>query len=100
MVHGRGPCSDTTRTSKEAQHGTAVPVDQDDGNGSLQKCITGFKKCCMSYEMGGMEDEEEVRNVINEHENVRQKIGILKALKLRQVVGMVKRARLVRLNKG
>lgn len=77
-----------------AQPGSAVTMGQDDGNGSLQKCATGFKKCCMSYEVGGVEDEEEVMNVGNEYENVRQKMGVLTRLKLRQVVGMAKRARL------
>jgi hypothetical protein len=80
--------------NKVAQPGSAVTMGQDDGNGSLQKCATGFKKCCMSYEVGGVEDEEEVMNVGNEYENVRQKMGVLTRLKLRQVVGMAKRARL------
>jgi hypothetical protein len=70
------------------QPGSAVTVDQDDGNGCFQKCITGFKKCCMSHKV---EDEEEVMNVGNEYENVRQNMGVLKRLKLRQVVRMVKK---------
>jgi hypothetical protein len=77
-----------------AQPGSAVTLDQGDGNGSLQKCVTGYKKYCMSYEVGGVENEEEVVNVGNEYENVRQKRGVVKRLKQRQVVGMVKRARL------
>jgi hypothetical protein len=84
----------TLPDNKVAQPGSAVTLDQDDGNESLQKWITGFEKYCMSYEVGGVENEEEVMNVGNENENVRQKRGVVKRLKLRQVVGMVKRARL------
>lgn len=59
----------------------------------------GLKKCHIAVEMDGMEDEREAGNVSNECENVRQKTGIVKALKLRQAMRMVSRVRLVKLNK-
>jgi hypothetical protein len=34
-----------------------------------------FKKCCISDEMDGREDEEEVGNVDNEHESVSSEYG-------------------------
>jgi hypothetical protein len=39
-----------------------------------------FKICCIT---DGMEDKKEVGNVGSEHVNVRQKMGIVKTLKLR-----------------
>jgi hypothetical protein len=49
--------------------------------------------------MDRMEDEREAGNVSNERESVRQMMGIVKALKLRQTMKMVSRVRLVKLNK-
>jgi hypothetical protein len=74
-----------------------VPVHQDHGNESL-KSDKGFKKCCISDEMNGTEDEDEVQNVGSEHGSVSSECmkedGNRKALKLRTMRGMVK------LNKG
>jgi hypothetical protein len=46
--------------------------------------------------MDGIEDEKEAGNVSSECQSVRQKMGIVKVLKLRQTILMV---RLVKLNK-
>jgi hypothetical protein len=48
-----------------------------------------FGKCCISNKMGGREAEEHIGNV-GKHENVRQKMGSMKMLKLRQMIEMVK----------
>jgi hypothetical protein len=37
MTHGRGLCSDTNWSKKEARNRTAVTVDEDHGNESLRK---------------------------------------------------------------
>jgi hypothetical protein len=58
----------TPQDNNETQRKTPVPVDQDYGNGSLQ--IRGFKECCISGEINGMEDEEKVANAGSEDESV------------------------------
>jgi hypothetical protein len=55
--------------------------------------------------MDAREDEEEDGNVSSAHEDVsskyeRQKMGTVKMLKLRHMIGMVNRMRLVMINKG
>lgn len=64
---------------------------------------TGFKKCCISYEMDGKAEGEKAAG--GEYESVSQLMcdrrrGILKTLKLRKTTGMVNMARLVKVNKG
>jgi hypothetical protein len=50
--------------------------------------------------MVGKEDEEEVLNVSSEHASARQKMGIVKTLKLRKNIGMVATVEMEKLNKG
>lgn len=50
--------------------------------------------------MYGREDDKKSGNVGSEHDSVRQKVVIIKTLKLRQTTGMVNRVRLVKLNEG
>jgi hypothetical protein len=50
--------------------------------------VQGLKRCYISDEMNGVEDKEEIGNVGSDHENVRQKMCIVKTLKLRQRRGM------------
>jgi ABC-type multidrug transport system ATPase subunit len=59
----------------------------------------GLKKYRIAVEMDGMEDEREADSVSSEHASVRQKMGIVKTLKLRKTMRMVSRVRLVKLNK-
>jgi hypothetical protein len=37
--------------------------------------VRGFKKCCISNEMDGREDKEEVWNVDSKHESVSSEYG-------------------------
>jgi hypothetical protein len=86
--------------NKEAHCRTAVPADQDHGNESL-RCDKGFRKCCISTETDGREDEDEVENVGREYESDWEKEDAnRKALKLRKTTGMVNSTRLVKPNKG
>jgi hypothetical protein len=53
--------------------------------------------CCVSDAIYGRKDGKEVGNFGSKHENARQKMEIVKALKLRRIVN---RLRLVELNQG
>jgi hypothetical protein len=68
MAAGRRPCSDTNWDNQEVKYGTALPVDEDHGNGSLKVTVKGLKKCCISEEKDRWEDEEEGDNVGSECE--------------------------------
>jgi hypothetical protein len=56
-----------------------------------------FKNCSISDGTDVREGQGEVWNVDTEHENVRQKMGVLKTLRLRQMPGMVKTVTLKKL---
>jgi hypothetical protein len=53
---------------------------------------------CISAEVDGRADGEEVRKVSGEHENVRKKKQIVQTPKLLQRIQMVKRVRWVQMN--
>jgi hypothetical protein len=57
-----------------------------------------FKECCRCNEINGREDEKEVGNLGSECET--DKMEIVETLKLIELVGMVNRVRLLKLNKG
>jgi hypothetical protein len=54
--------------------------------------VKGFKKCCMSNDRDGKEGEDEAGNVENKHMtayavNVRQKMGTVNMVRLKQATG-------------
>jgi hypothetical protein len=60
----------------------------------------GLKKCWLSHKLVGKEDVEEVRNVSSDHASEREKMGIVKTLKLKINIGMIMRVRMEKMNKG
>jgi hypothetical protein len=56
--------------NKEALYRTAVLVDQDMATDLSRSDGQGIEEVCISDEMDGREDEEEVGNVCSEHASV------------------------------